>query len=67
MCSVRIDFTVRQKLAALLMTVTVAEDLDRLRALVKRVHMTALQMKMSAKHVVLTATTTYVSHEDVDQ
>lgn len=48
---------VRQKLAALLMTVTVAEDLDRLRALVKRVHMAALQMKMSPKQTALTATT----------
>jgi hypothetical protein len=40
------------------MTVTVADDLDRFRALVKRVHMAALQIKMSAKHADLTATTT---------
>jgi len=50
--------TVRQKLAALLTTVTVADDFDRFRALVKSVHMAALQIKMSPKHADRTATTT---------
>lgn len=47
-----------QKLAELLITVTVAEDWERFRALVKRVHMAALQMKMSPKQADRTANST---------
>ena len=43
--------TVKQKLAALLITVTVADDCDRFKALVKRVHIIALKIRFKPKKI----------------